>query len=328
MKALLFDEATGPAALYVGEAPDPTIGPDDVLIAVVAASVNRADLLQLHGNYPGFGAKGEILGLDLAGTVIEVGANVQDLEIGDNVCALVDRGGYAQRAAVPASMCLKLPESLSFTKAAALPEVFLVAYQALSWLGDVHAGDDVLIHAGAGGVGTAMIQIAKKMGATVFVSASKRKHEYLVGLGADYCIDYKKEDFAEFVLQKTDGKGVEVLIDFIGDPYAKQNLKALAVDGTEVILGLMGGKSSEGLSAVPIVLKRLTIVGSTLRNRPLEYKEVLMEEFRETVWPLFTDRQLLPVVDTIYDWEDAPEAFEYMAGNGNIGKLVLTIGAA
>ena len=326
MKAILYDKNGGPEALYLGEAPDPVIKPSEVLIANVATSINRADLLQLSGNYPGYGKPGEILGLDLAGTVIEVGAEVSGLTVGDNVCALVDGGGYAQLAAVPAAMCLKLPGNLSFTKAAAVPEAYIVAFQALRRLGNLQEGQDILVHAGASGVGTALIQLAKVSDARVYATASSGKLSRLLELGADVCIDYKSQDFAATVLEHTNGRGVDLVVDFVGATYAERNLRALATDGTLVLLGMLGGASADGFSPASILLKRLTLAGSTLRNRSGAYKEALVADFREQVWPLFADRTLQPVVDTIFDWEDLRSGMDYMLSNANVGKLVVTIG--
>ena len=325
MKALLFDAPGGPESLYLGEAPDPVAGPDDVLIAVVATSVNRADLLQLSGRYPGYGEPGEILGLDLAGTVIELGANVTELQVGDNVCALVDGGGYAQLAAVPAAMCLKLPSNLSFTKAAAIPEVFITAHQGLQRFGALAVGENVLIHAGGGGVGTSMIQLAKARGARVIVTASVGKHQQLSDLGADACLP-RGGNFATAVQSLTDGKGADVIVDFVGGDYFQENLEAAALDGRIVQLGMMNGLRLPEVDLSQIVLKRLQLIGSTLRNRSAGYKQGLVDEFRTTTWPLFASRELRPIVDSIFDWEDARSALEYMAANANVGKIVITIG--
>ncbi|NJC24651.1 NAD(P)H-quinone oxidoreductase [Neolewinella antarctica] len=326
MKALIYNEHGGPEKLIKTEVPDPVIAADEVLVAVVATSVNRADLLQLRGRYPGYERTGSILGLDLSGTVIEVGSEVSDLEVGDPVCALVDGGGYAQLAAVPAAMCLKLPANMSFTKAAALPEVFTVAYQCFDWLAQLTAGQSVLIHAGASGVGTAMVQYAKQKGARVFVTASAPKHAQLYDLGAEVCIDYKSEEFDEIVMSHTGGKGVDVLVDFIGGPYSKQNINTIAVDGTGIMLSQMGGRYAEEYDMSPILMKRLTIVGSTLRNRSDEYKRKLTADLRTHAWPLFGEGKLFALVDTIFDWDDARSALEYMESNANVGKIVITIG--
>ena len=327
MKALLFDEPKGPEALYLGTVPDPVVGPNDVLIANVATSVNRGDLLQLKGQYPVEKPSAVSLGMDAAGTVIEVGENVTDFAIGDNVCALVREGAFAQLVAAPAAMCLRLPGNLSFTKAAAIPEVFITAYLALHQLANLQSGEHVLIHAGASGVGTAAIQLAHHYGATVCVTASAGKHEHLKAIGADCCIDYRTQDFDEVVLKRTNGKGANVLLDFIGAPYAAQNVKCIAMDGRIVALGMLGGRFTEGFDSSPFIMKRLTLFGSTLRNRPQPFKEALLADFNREIWPLFASRELHPIVDSIFDWDDAVSGLKYMEANANVGKIVITIGA-
>lgn len=308
------------------EAPDPTPGPTEVIIYVAATSLNRADLLQADGKYPPPPGESEILGLDVAGTVIEVGSAVTEFAVGDNVCALVGGGGYAQMIAVDEAMLLRLPERLSFTKAAAIPEVFLTAFQALHWIGGIGEGDTVLIHAGASGVGTAAIQLCKLAGATAIVTASAGKHERLREIGAAHCIDYRKGDFAAQVKELTGGEGVNVCLDFVGAPYLESNLQALAQDGQLVCLGFLGGLRLENFNMGPVVSKRLSITGTTLRNREDDYRQVLTADFRQEVWPHFADGTLYAVVDTIYDWEEVEDAHKYMAANANVGKIVLTIG--
>ena len=325
MKALLFDTTDGPSSLYKGEVTDPKPGPDEVLIAVVATSVNRADLLQLRGNYPGYGKPGEILGLDLAGTVIELGAEVNNLRVGDNVCALVDGGGYAQLATVKAAMCLKLPGNLSFTKAAAIPEAFITAYQGLHVYGGMKSGQTVLIHAAGGGVGTSMVQLARVAGARVITTGSHRKQQQLKDIGAEVCLD-RGTGFTDAVLNATEHKGADLIVDFVGAPYLRENLEVAALDGRIVLLGLLGGQQVDGIGLAPVVLKRLQLIGSTLRNRSAEYKQQLVDDFRSAVWPLFANRTLHPVVDSIFDWDDARSALEYMEANANVGKIVITIG--
>jgi tumor protein p53-inducible protein 3 len=326
MKAILFDQPGDENQLYIGEVPDPTAGPGQVLLHVAATAMNRADLLQRQGRYPVPPGASEILGLEVAGTVIEVGEGVTDFAVGDNVCALVNGGGYAQMIAVDAVRLLRLPERLSFTKAAAVPEVFITAFQALYWIAGLQAGETALIHAGASGVGTAAIQLAKYAGARVIATASAHKHQPLFDLGADHCIDYRNDDFAEAALQATDGQGVNVVMDFVGAPYLEQNLRALARDGRMVSLAALGGARVENISLAPLLLKRLQLTGTTLRSRSDEYKAKLIADFREKIWPAFADRTLQAVVDTIYDWEEVADAHRYMASNANVGKIVLTIG--
>ena len=326
MKAILHQPGQPDAPLSIGEVPDPICQPHEVLIYVAATSLNRADLLQRRGQYPPPPGVSEILGLDVAGTVIEVGSEVEGFAVGDNVCALLAGGGYGQIAAADAAMVLKLPERLSFTKAAAIPEVFVTAYQALYKIASVKPGDHVLIHAGASGVGTAAIQLVLRAGAKPIVTASGHKHANLHQLGDVTCVDYRKEEFTEVVARITDNQGVNIVLDFVGAPYMRDNLAALAIDGHMVALGVLGGRYTENMDSLPIVTKRLTISGTTLRRRPADYKRALLADFRRDVWPAFADRSLRPLVDTIYDWEDVNEAFDYMESNANVGKIVVCIG--
>ncbi|MGB3798620.1 MAG: NAD(P)H-quinone oxidoreductase, partial [Lewinella sp.] len=289
-------------------------------------ALNRADLLQREGKYPVPAGANPIMGLEVAGTIIEVGEEVADFEVGDNVCALVNGGGYAQQIAVDHRMLLKLPERLSFTKAAAIPEVFLTAFQALHWIADVQPEDTVLIHAGASGVGTAAIQLVRLAGAVPIVTASPQKHQAVEDLGAARTIDYEAEDFAEAVKDFTAGKGADIILDFVGGPYLKQNLDAAATDARIVSLAALGGARVEAFSMAPFLRKRIQLTGTTMRSRTDEYRRRLTADFRDRIWPHFASGDLQAVVDTIYDWEDVATAHRYMASNANVGKIILTIG--
>ncbi|MEM6770708.1 MAG: NAD(P)H-quinone oxidoreductase, partial [Bacteroidota bacterium] len=312
MKYIQHNHPT-PGTFTILEGPDPKPAAHEVVIYVAATALNRADLLQVAGKYPPPAGESEILGLDVAGTVVEVGSEVEGFAVGDNVCALVGGGGYAQYLAIDAAMLLRLPERLSFTKAAAIPEVFLTAFQALHWIAGIEAGDRVLIHAGASGVGTAAIQLCNLVGATPIVTASANKHERLLGLGAANCIDYRSGDFAAAVNELTNGKGVNIVLDFVGAPYLKQNMQALTPDGHLVCLGFLGGSYLEGTSLAPLVLKRLQVTGTTLRSRKTEYRQALVADFRAEIWPHFATGKLNAVVDMIYDWELVADAHAYMA---------------
>ena len=326
MKAILYDEPGDESRLYLGTLPDPVCGPTQVRLHVAATALNRADLLQREGRYPVPAGANPILGLEVAGTIIEVGERVEGYEVGDNVCALVNGGGYAQQICVDQLMLLKLPEVLSFTKAAALPEVFITAYQALHWIAKVGRDETVLIHAGASGVGTAAIQLVNLIGGHAIATASEHKHRALLDLGAERCIDYRAEDFDEAVLDQTGGRGANVVLDFVGGPYLERNFKCMAMDGRMVCLAALGGARVQNFSMAPILRKRLQIMGTTLRSRGNDYRRRLVADFRRDIWPAFADRRLLPVVDTIYDWEDVAAAHRYMASNQNVGKIVMTIG--
>ncbi|MCP9237199.1 NAD(P)H-quinone oxidoreductase [Lewinella sp. JB7] len=326
MKAIVFDQPGDESQLRIDEVAEPVVAPASVLLHIAATALNRADLLQREGHYPVPPGASPILGLEVAGTVIEVGSEAQGFEVGDNVCALVNGGGYAQRIAVDHRMLLKLPERLSFTKAAAVPEVFLTAFQALHWAARLERDDTVLIHAGASGVGTAAIQLAKLAGALPIVTASAHKHERLYDLGAARCIDYRSENFAEAVLDFTEGKGADVILDFVGGPYLKKNLEACAQDARIVSLAALGGARVPDFSMAPFLRKRLQLTGTTMRSRTEDFRRRLTADFRERIWPHFADGSLQPVVDTIYDWEQVDEAHRYMASNANVGKIVMTIG--
>ncbi|MEL6274547.1 MAG: NAD(P)H-quinone oxidoreductase [Bacteroidota bacterium] len=327
MQAIIYDQPGGPENLYLGTAPDPVLHNGQVLVHIAASALNRADLLQREGRYPPPKGASPILGLEMAGTVIEVGEGVEDFEVGDNVCTLLNGGGYAQLAAVDQEMLLRLPRNLSFTKAAGIPEAFLTAYQALHWIGKLQKGETVLIHAGGSGVGTAAIQLVLLAGATPIITASASKHEYLQELGAASCIDYRTADFAEATLEYTQGEGANVVLDFVGGPYLEQNLKAMAKDGRMVSLAALGGARIENISLAPLLKKRLQITGTTLRSRTQDYKKRLTADFRQHAWPHFANRKLMPVVDSIYDWEEVQNAHRYMASNANLGKIILAIGA-
>ena len=327
MKAICLKEFGGPEQLYLGEQPTPVPAAGELLVNVHATALNRADTLQRKGHYPPPPGASDILGLEMAGTVAGWGDGVSGFEVGDPVCGLLPGGGYAQQVSLPAELALRLPANLSFTKAAAIPEVFLTAFQAVNWLAQLQAGERILIHAGASGVGTAAIQLARQAGASsIIITASARKHEFCLDLGAHHAIDYKNEDFAKRVHELTDGKGVDVVIDFVGGPNFARNLDVLAPDGRMVMLAFLGGPKVGELNLVPILRKRLKIMGSTLRARSLDYKSRLTDAFRQQFWPLFASGELRPIVDTIYDWQEVAEAHRYMESNGNTGKIVMTVG--
>lgn len=326
MKAITVATPGDANQLQITETSDPVPGPGQVLVHVAATALNRADILQREGRYPPPPGTTDILGLEMAGTVIGLGADVTGFEVGDNVCSLLNGGGYAQLVAVDAAMLFKLPENLSFTKAAAIPEAFITAFQALYWIADLQEGENVLIHAGASGVGTAAIQLVKQAGAKAIVTASGMKHETLRGLGAARCIDYRTENFAAAVMEETSGHGVDVILEFVGAPYLEKNLSCMAMEGRMVKLAALGGARIKDVSLAPVLRKRLQITGTTLRSRSREYKHRLAADFRDRVWPGFADGSLRAVVDTIYDWEEVAEAHKYMEANANIGKIVLTIG--
>lgn len=326
MRAVILQSFGGPERLQIGEWPRPAPSEHEILVKVAATALNRADILQRQGYYPPPKGESDIPGLEMAGTVVETGRAVRRWKKGDRICGLLAGGGYAEYAAIHEAMALPIPGSMSFVEAAAIPEVFLTAFQALRWLAYLKEKEWVLIHAGASGVGTAAIQLAKEMGAAqILVTASSGKHEVCRRLGATHAIDYKKVDFKEAVLDFSKERGVDVVIDFIGAPYLQRNLSVLRTDGRLILLALMGGVQPESFNIAPLLRKRLQITGSTLRARPLDYKIQLTEEFRAFAWRRFEQGSLQPVVDKVFDWTDAAEAHRFMEANLNKGKIVLVV---
>ena len=325
MKAVLINEFGGPEQLYLGTYDTPLPKADEILVKVAATALNRADTLQRMGKYPAPKGESEILGLEMAGTVESVGANVTKWKAGDKVCGLLAGGGYANYVVIHEKLAMPIPDGVSLIEAAAIPEVFLTAFQAIHWIAQLKKGEHILIHAGASGVGTAAIQLAKRIGAIPIVTASSAKHELCLELGAQHAIDYKTEHFEERVEELTNGKGVNVVIDFIGAPYMQQNFNALAIDGRMVMLAFLGTPKIEALNLVPVLRKRLQINGSTLRARSLDYKIKLSQDLMHFAWPLFTDGRLKAVVDSVFDWEDVADAHRYMEANKNKGKIILKV---
>lgn len=309
-----------------GKHDKPKPEPNELLVKVEATALNRADLLQKKGNYPVPEGTSPILGLEMAGIVEESGASTSRFVAGDHVMGHLPGGGYAEFCVIKENHAMPVPDSLSFEEAAAIPEVFLTAFQGLFWLGELFEDETVLIHAGASGVGTAAIQLAgQTTGTTIFTTAgTEAKLELCDSLGADLAINYKEKDFADVIEDETGASPVDVILDFVGAPYWHQNVRLLAMDGRLVHLGLLGGAQTENLDLGKILRKRLTIRGSTLRNRSDEYKALLTKEFCDRFLGKFEERTLRPVIDSVYDWHEAEEAHQRMKHNMNAGKIVLT----
>ncbi len=325
MKAIIINEPGGPEVLKMGEHSTPKASSKEVRIKVIATALNRADTLQRKGLYPPPLGASSILGLEVAGIVDTLGDEVSHAKIGDRVCALLAGGGYAEYATVSEDLLLPIPDEMSYVQAAGVPEVFLTAYQALIYLAELQEGETILIHAGASGVGTAAIQIAKSLGVKIIVTASKGKHKLCEALGADLCIDYKSQNFETEVLKYTDGKGVNVVLDFLAASYFQQNINSMAVDGRMVMLAAMGGIKVTDLEMGKIVWKRLKIMGSTLRARSLDYKIKLTNDFKNQFWSKFTEGPFKPIIDSEYDWSDVVKAHKRMEANENAGKIILKI---
>lgn len=322
MRAVLVDTAT--RNLYLGEAPNPVVGTDDLLVRIRATALNRADLLQRRGLYPPPPGASPILGLECAGTIEQVGKNVTGWEEGEPVMALLPGGGYAEFAAIPAGMAMRVPDRLSLEEAAAIPEAFLTAYLGIVVLGRLRCGQWTLIHSGASGVGTAAIQIVRETGGHSIVTAgTEQKLTACLNLGAEAAINYKTESFRKR-LEELVPKGVDIILDPVGASYWEANLQSLTVGGRLVLIAVMGGAVAH-TDLTLILKKRLHIIGTTLRARPLEEKLALTQEFAEFALERFADGRLRPVIDSIYDWSDVATAHTVMEQNRNIGKIVLSV---
>lgn len=325
MKAILVKEPGGPEQLTLGEYEKPSPQPNELLVRVHATALNRADTLQRQGKYPAPKGASPLLGLEIAGEVEEIGSNCKRFKKGDKIFGLLPGGGYAEYAVIDETMAMPVPEILTMEEAAAIPEVFLTAWQALVWLAKLQEGERVLIHAGASGVGTAGIQLAKALNAEVIATASALKLQTCLNLGAQKAIDYKATPFDEEVMFFTNGEGVDVIIDFIAGPYFKQNLESLRLDGRLVILASLGGGKVDDVDLRKILSRRLQVIGSTLRSRSRDYQVKLTEDMSNFALPLFKTGKLNPVIDSVYDWEKVADAHRYMEQNKNIGKIVLKV---
>jgi putative PIG3 family NAD(P)H quinone oxidoreductase len=326
MQAVIVQSPGGPEQLQIGTWEKPSPAAHQLLVRVEATALNRADTLQRAGKYPPPPGASPILGLELAGTVVGLGSKASKYKVGDAVFGLLPGGGYAQYAVIHENMAIPLPESMSMEEGAAIPEVFLTAFQALQWLARLQKGEKILIHAGASGVGTAAIQLATQMGAEVLVTASATKHNLCLELGAKRVIDYNSESFAEVVADVTKNKGVNVIIDFIAADYFTSNINSLATDGRLVLLATLSGGKIQDFDLRKILSKRLSIMGSTLRSRSLEYQIALTQDFTRFALPRFQDGRLKPVIDRVLDWNQVKEAHAIMESNKNSGKIVLKIG--
>mgnify|MGYP000988823153 FL=1 len=307
------------------ENPDPDLKKDEVLIRIKASAINRADLLQRSGNYPVPPGASPILGLECSGIVEEVGGQVENLIKGDEVCALLAGGGYAEKVSVPSGQVLKVPKGFSFEQAAALPEVFATAYFNLYMEANLSEGEKTLIHAGASGVGTAAIQICKAKGNPCFVTAgTKEKISRCMELGAEGGTVRNEENFADAVAKWTDNNGVQVILDPVGANYLEDNMKSLTLEGRLVMIGLMGGaKTSINLGL--LMMKRLRIIGSTLRAQPIPKKTEIMNNLNENIWPLLESGDIKPIIDTVIPIEEVDKAHELMESNQTFGKVILKV---
>ena len=325
MKAVLQTTFGGSETLYIGETETPTVSENEVLIEVHYSALNRADILQRKGKYPPPKGESTILGLEASGIITKIGVSVKSFALGDRVMALLAGGGQAAYVAVDQRLVSKVPSEISLEQAAAIPEVFLTAYQALFFEGNTANGSIVLIHAGASGVGTAAIQLAKARGCTVLTTSSEGKLSTCKQLGSDAAINYQTQNFATEVKEFTNGIGVHTVIDFIGAPYFTQNLECLSMDGTLMMVSVMGGVNLPEINLYPMLAKRLSIKGTTLRSRSIAYKQKLIQSFFTDFLSDIKSGKIAPVIDSTFDWSEIKEAHNYMEANKNKGKIVLKI---
>lgn len=327
MKAVYISEPGGPEVLEVREVPPPVPGPGEVLIDVVAAGLNRADVQQRRGFYPPPPGASEIPGLEVSGRIAAFGADVsKPFSVGDKVVALLAGGGYAQQVAVPAEQVLRLPDGVDLVTAAALPEVAATVYSNLIMTAQLQAGETVLIHGATGGIGTMAIQLAKAYGATVAATAgtAEKVGTAKAFLGADIAINYAEEDFVVSLKAQNGGKGADVILDVVGAKYLQQNVEALADYGRLVVIGLQGGVKGE-LNLGQLLSKRAAIIGTSLRPRPVAEKGVIMNAVRESVWPMLADGRIRPFVAKSFPLERVREAHEYFDSGEHMGKVLLLL---
>jgi NADPH:quinone reductase len=315
-----------PEVMTVATGPLPVLRAGEILVKVEAAGINRPDVAQRQGTYPPPKDASPILGLEIAGEVVAVGEGARDFTIGDKVCALANGGGYADYCAVPASQALPWPKGYDAVKAAALPETFFTVWANLFQMAGLTEGESVLIHGGSSGIGTTAIQLAKAFGATVYATAgSKEKCEACEKLGAKRGIDYKTEDFAEVIKAETGGKGVDVVLDMIGAAYLEKNLSILAKDGCLSIIAFLGGAVAEKVTLTPIMVKRLTVTGSTMRPRTADEKRAIRDDLKDLVWPLLEAGSVAPVIHTVLPFDKVVEAHRLMETSNHIGKIIVTL---
>lgn len=316
----------GPDTLRAATGPLPTLRAGDLLIRVMAAGVNRPDIAQRLGHYPPPPDASPVLGLEVAGTVADAGGDGSPFGVGDTVCALVNGGGYAEYCAAPWGQCLPRPEGYDAVRAAALPENYFTVWSNLFRMGHLAAGETVLVHGGASGIGTTAIQLASRFGARVLATAgTAEKCALCVQLGAYAAINYNSEDFAARVGTLTDGRGVDIVLDIMGASYLERNLACLADLGRLVLVGLQGGAVAQDINLGRILTGRLTVTGTTLRPRSAAYKAELAQALREQVWPLLGSGAVRPLVHAVFPLNKAADAHRLMEQGSHAGKIILSV---
>jgi len=325
MRAVIAEGTGGPEVLSVREVPDPEPGPGEVVVAVAAAALNRADLLQRQGFYPPPPGASDLIGMECSGTVAALGEDVEGWEVGDEVCALLAGGGYASRVAVPAGQLMPVPAGVDLVTAAALPEVACTVWSNVFMVAGLQRDEVLLVHGGAGGIGSFAIQLAHVLGARVLTTAgTAEKLEACRALGADRAIDYREQDFVEEVRVATDGHGADVVLDNMGAKYLARNLDALATEGRLVVIGMQGGTRAE-LDLGKLLRKRAAVIGTTLRARPVAEKSAICASVVEHVWPLVADGSVRPIVGRTMPLDEVAAAHELMESGEHSGKILLTV---
>lgn len=324
MTAIEIASAGGPEVLVPGRRPVPTAGPGEVLIRVAAAGVNRPDVYQRQGLYPAPPGASDIPGLEAAGTIAALGAGAGGWSVGDRVCALLAGGGYAEYCLAPAPLCLPIPKPLDLIQAAALPETCFTVWSNVFDRCRLKAGESFLVHGGSSGIGTTAIQLARAFGARAFATAgSEAKCKACVELGAERAINYKTEDFVAVVKEATK-KGVDVILDMVGGGYIQRDIQALAADGRLCFIAFLESSKAE-VNFMSVMLKRLTITGSTLRAQPVAFKAAIAEKLKAKVWPLLDEGRIKPLVHATFPLAQAADAHRLMESSAHIGKIVLTV---
>jgi putative PIG3 family NAD(P)H quinone oxidoreductase len=325
VRAITQTESGGPETLRLADVPDPVAGPGEVVLDVAATAVNRADILQRQGSYPPPPGASTYLGLECSGTVRAVGPDVSGWSVGDEACALLAGGGYAEQVAVPAGQLLPLPGGVDRITAAGLPEVACTVWSNLVMTAGLGAGQTLLVHGGSSGIGTMAIQVASARGARVAVTArSQEKLDVCADLGADILVDYTAQDFVAAVRDATDGRGVDVVLDVVGGPYLARNIAVLATGGRLVVIGMQGGRTAE-LDLGVLLAKRASVTGTTLRGRPVGQKAEIVEQVRRHLWPMVADGRVRPVVHATFPIEQAGTAHQLVEDSSHIGKVLLTM---
>jgi len=314
-----------PEVMRIATGPLPIPGEGQLLVRTAAIGVNRPDVAQRQGTYPPPKDASPVLGLEMAGEVVAIGQGVRDFAVGDNVCGLTNGGAYAEYCLLPAGQALRFPKGYDAVKAAALPENYFTVWANMFQMAGLTEGEKVLVHGGSSGIGTTAIQLARAFGAEVYATAgSQEKCDACVKLGAKRAINYKTEDFAEVIKAET-GHGVDIILDMIGAAYFERNVASLAKDGCLSIIAFLGGAVAEKVNLAPIMVKRLTITGSTLRPRTAEEKRAIRDDLLSQVWPLLDEGKLTPVIDTVAAFEDVADAHRLMETSGHIGKIMLRL---